>query len=368
VYVRENRVQTVDIYLNPAVFSISNPSVSRSRFNPGNSGALGTTEFRFETSAPGTALITIRNSAGRTVYTAELSTFETWSQAVTWKGRGADGNPLPEGMYTVQIDGKSIAVGDKEPVQSTVSLATEIDTSINIYPLSLSGGLPGLIFAPVPSVLPRGSFQIEAGLLFGKVSAFEPQDRAFSGLPFEAGLRVSLLDSLEIAAVLNTYPKFGGASAWGISGSTKWVLLHGKDTLPLSLAAGFSFAWVDTAGEAPLSPGRGAVLYAPLSYRFTYITALFSPALRWIGSGNPIPRLILSAGALYQGEHFTAGLSLRPEFDFSKNSDNRFNIKMGGEVKFYPPPSSLIFSLLGGVWIRGEYSGGFGGAGIGIIY
>jgi hypothetical protein len=373
VHVRENRVQTADIYLNPAAFSISRPALSRSRFNPGNSGALGTTEFRFEVSAPGTAVITIRDSAGRAVYTAELGEFETWSQTVVWRGRGPDGNPLAGGIYTALIEAESASVDG--PVKSSISLETEIDPSINIYPLSLSGGISGLIFTPVPAVLPRGSFQIDAGLLFGKVSAFEPAEAAFSGLPFEAGLRFSLLDTLETAAVLNTSPKFGGKADWGITGSVKWVLLRGEETLPLALAAGFSFTWAENGGEAPLGPGRGAVLYVPLSYRFNSISVLFSPAIRWPGPSDPIPRLLLSAGVLYQGSHFTAGISLRPEFDFSKNDGSRFSspadrmsVKMGGEIKFYPPPSNLVFSVLGGAWIRGTYAGGFGGLGIGIIY
>ncbi|MDR0878792.1 MAG: PEGA domain-containing protein [Treponema sp.] len=375
VYVRENRVQTADIYLSPAVFNIGKPTVSRSRFNPGNSGALGTTEFRFEVSAPGTGTLTVRNSAGRPVYAAELGAFETWSQSVEWKGRGSDGNPLPEGIYTAYIEAESSFNDDAPPVRRIISLETEIDASINIYPLSLSGGISGLMFVPVPAVLPRGSFQIEAGLLFGKVSAFEPAERPFTGLPFAAGLRFSLLDTLETSAVLNASPKFGGEAAWGISGAVKWVFLHGEADLPLSMAAGFSFAWAGSGGEAPLSPGRGAVLYLPLSWRFNAITALFSPAIRWIGPSDPVPRLLLSAGALYQASHFTAGLSLRPEFDFSPNTDNRFSspgdriiLKIGGEIKFYPPPSSLVFSLLGGAWFRGAYTGGFGGVGIGIIY
>jgi hypothetical protein len=243
-------------------------------------------------------------------------------------------------------------------------METEIDSSINIFPLSLMGGIPGLLFAPVSFVLPRGSFQIEAGLLFGRTSVGE---RAFSSLPFEAGLRLAPIKHLEIAAVFNAAPKFSGDAGWGFSGSARWEFLHPQEDLPLGMAVGISYAWAQNGGEAPLSPGRGGGLYLPLVLALSPVSLIFSPGMRWIGPDEPTPHLLLSAGALYQGSWFIAGPSLRSEFNFSDTGD-LFKLMMGGEFKIYPPPSNLVFSLLGGAWIQGSSAGGFGGIGIGVLY
>ncbi|MDR0623245.1 MAG: PEGA domain-containing protein [Treponema sp.] len=370
IYVREGKVQVVDITLSPAPFALTQGAVSRARFNPGNAGSLGLTEFRFEVSAPGRGTITITDREGETVYTAGLGPFRTWSQKAVWNGRGPDGNPLPEGIYRVLVETESLSGDDSAPVSRTLTLQTEIDSSINIYPLSLHGGMAGLLFAPAPGVLPRGSFQIEAGLFFGKTA---PGERAFSSLPFDAAVRFSPLDRLEITAVLNSLPKFGGPAVWGVSGSAKWVFLHGQRGFPPDFAAGLSYAWEEERGAAPFGAGPGLGLHFPLSWRRAPFTLLFSPGIRWPVQDDLIPRLLLSGGLLFQGPWFTAGLSLRPEFDFSAasgagNGDGPVFLLTGGEFKLYPPPSNLVFTLSGGAWLTGSAAGGFGGVGVGIIY
>jgi hypothetical protein len=368
IHVREGRVQVVDLTLSPAPFTAAQGAVSRARFNPGNAGSLGVTEFRFEVSAPGRGTVTVTNREGETVYTAGLGPFRTWFQAAAWNGRGPDGNPLPEGVYKVLIETESLPWDDSAPVSQSLAFQAEIDSSVNIYPLSLHGGMAGLLFAPAPGALPRGSFQIEAGLFFGKTA---PAARAFSSLPFDTGIRFSPLDRLEIAAVLNSLPEFGGAAAWGISGSAKWVFLRGESGLPLDFAAGLSYAWEEESGAAPLGAGPGLGLCLPLAWRRAPVSLLFSPGMRWPVQNGLSPRLLLSGGLLFQGPWFTAGLSLRPEFNFSADSEaggGPVFLLMGGECKFYPPPSNLVFSLSGGAWLTGSAAGGFGGVGVGIIY
>jgi hypothetical protein len=391
VYVREGITETLDFILEPAPFKLSGGTVSRRRFNPQNSGDLGKVEFRFQSSGPGRGILNILNQSGVEVYSLLLGPFETWSQGAIWSGRDQYGDPFPPGLYTARIEAESLPPEGREPERQTLSIETEIDPSINIYPLSLGGGIPGLLFAPVPFTLPRGSFQIEAGLLFGKFSAPEepassPGDRAFSGLPFEAGLRFSPLDRLEFSAAMNASPEFSGGMGWGFSGSAKWEILRGTGALQaerapmgrlsaLGLAIGLSYTWAGEGGEPPLGSGRGGGLYLPFSFQLNNISLLFSPGMRWPGPDDPIPRLLLSGGILYRGPWYSAGLSLRPEFDFTNTGSragipfaDRVRFLTGGEFKFYPPPSNLVFSVFGGAWIRGGNAGGFGGAAIGILY
>lgn len=369
VLVQEDWTVTAEFTLKPAAYTLGNGSVSRRRFNPANSGSLGRTEFRFEVSAPGSGVLTVKDTGGRPVYEVPLGPFQTWSQSVVWDGRNSTGERLPEGVYQVQIETEALPWGDAPPRSQTINLETVIDDSANIYPLSLQGLIPGLLFAPVPAALPSGSFQIETGLFFGKTA---PGERAFSTLPFDVGIRFSPLTRLELTAVLNVLPDFGNAAPWGLAGSAKWVFFPENGGLPLNIAAGLSYAWELENGTAPLSAGSGLGFYVPLSWRpHRSLSVLFSPGMRIPIPGDPVPRLLLSGGLLFRGSWFIWGFSIRPELNFSPAADrggNAAHLFMGGELKLYPPPSNLVFSLSGGAWFAGSEAGGFGGVSIGFIY
>jgi hypothetical protein len=376
IYVEENWTAAADFVLSPAAYTAGHGSVSRARFNPANPGSLGATEFRFEVSAPGRGIATVADSSGRVVHRASLGPFRTWAQSFVWDGRGSDGEPLPDGVYQVSIETESLPWDEAPPQTHTVSLKTEIDASARIYPLSLQGLTPGLLFVPVPAVLPPGSFQIETGLFFGKTTAPEP---AFSSLPFDAGIRFSPLESLELTALLNLLPKFGAAASWGLAGSLKWHFFPGTSRFPLDSALAASYAWGSDDAVAPLGPGPGFSLSLPVAWHLRPLTILFGPGMNIPVPGSAIPRLLLSGGLLFQGDWFTGGISLRPEFNFSpkpgqsgqagtEGRESPVRLLMGGEIKIYPPPSNLVFSLSGGAWLAGSAAGGFGGLGIGLIY
>ncbi|MDR1318911.1 MAG: PEGA domain-containing protein, partial [Treponema sp.] len=225
VFVREGRTSELIITLKPEPFRLSGGTVSRHRFNPHNAGSLGSVEFHFEVSGPGTGVLTIRDQGGLPVYTAPLGPFGSWPQRAVWNGRNRFGDVLEEGLYTAHIEGTAFSASSGDPLSAAepegriLKLQTEIDFSANIYPLSLSGGLPGLLFVPVPAALPPGSFQIEAGLLFGEFSLPEESihaapGRAFSSLPFDGGLRFTPLNRLEAAVTLNSNPCFDGGAGW----------------------------------------------------------------------------------------------------------------------------------------------------------
>ncbi|MDR1587221.1 MAG: PEGA domain-containing protein [Treponema sp.] len=395
VFVREGRTTELNVTLRPEPFRLSGGTVSRRRFNPHNAGTLGSVEFRFEVSAPGSGSLTIRDQGGVTVYTVPLGPFSSRSQQISWNGRDRFGDVLEEGLYTARIEGRAFSgASGKEPPAAgdpdlpaglesegeVLDLQTGIDFSASIFPLSFSGGVPGLLFAPVPVVLPRGSFQIEASLLFGRLSLPEESaragpERAFSSLPFEGGFRFVPLDRLEIGAVVNSNTRFDGGAGWGFTGSAKYAFLGGAGSLPLNMAAAVSYSWAGEGGEAPLGTGRGGGLYLPLSLDLGFVSFLFSPGMRWAGMDDPVPRLLLSAGALFQGPWFIAGVSLRPDFDFTNSGEragmtpaDRVRLLGGAEFKFYPPPSNLVFSLSGGMWLRGGDAGVFGGAAVGILF
>ncbi|MDR2941253.1 MAG: PEGA domain-containing protein [Treponema sp.] len=355
VLVDERNPVNADIYMRPAEFKFKNTSASRRRFNPKISGSLGSVVCRFEVTAPGSGTFTVLDKNGNPVFQENLAPFVTWEQSVTWNGRDSYGNFPPEGVYKILIEASG-----QESV--SVSLETEINYSISIFPLSLSSGLSGLVFSPLPNVLPAGSFQIEGSIFAGNFNG----EKIFSVLPFTAGIRVSPFNRLEISSVFNINPHFSAKAGWGVSGSAKFNILNGNG-FPLAFAGGFSYSWADENGNAPLNSGKGIGIYAPLSLELEKVSLAFSPGAFWRGPSGSIPELLLSTGILYRGGRFSAGVSARAEFDFAGNALNP-KILAGTEWRYSPMLSNMVFLCQFGMWTQNGNTGGYGGMGIGVIY
>jgi hypothetical protein len=371
VYVIRDMTQRLTIELKPAPFRLNKATARRLRFNPANSGSLGTTEFDFEVSAPGKGRVQVQDKNGGIVFSQDLRPFTSWSQAVVWDGRSMDGRVLPEGTYAVWIETESIPWDNSEPVRQKAELSVIIDNSIDIYPVSLSSGISGLLFSPAPDVIPPGAFQIDGSLLFGSAPVTRKPWRT---IPFAAALRFSPLKQFEVTAALNINPDFDVDTIWGIAGSVKWEAVVPREGFPLGWGAGLSYGWAREGTVTPFGMGTGVQLFLPLSWRLgPAFSLLFSPAVLWTGSqgypSEPAPRGILSGGVCFHHSFITAGISVRSEFAFSSRRPiDPQTVMLGGELKIFPPPSSFVFTLMGGAWFGNGKTGGFGGAGIGLIY
>jgi hypothetical protein len=370
VYVGENTVQNLDMALKPAVFRILNTSLARPVFNPGNAGSLGMTEINFEVNAPGGGTLLVLDSRGELLFVRELGPFSTRSQSSSWNGRDRWGQILPDGIYSIILKLESIPWDNSSPVEETSTLQVELDSSREIRPFTFFSGKSGLLFAPGPGLLPPGSFQVEGGMLFGSPpNAGQP----WKSLPFAAAFRFSPAARLEISTALNVLTIYDEGARTGFGGAVKWVFLNPAETNQFGFAAGASFAWTgktSTGSSAtPFGMGSGIELFIPLELAAGAFSFLLTPACIWTSDEgfpwDPAPRLLVSGGALYRWTYITAGLSARSEFNFIGRDPS---VMMGGEVKFFPPPSSFVFSVMGGMWNKGDTLGGFGGISIGMIY
>lgn len=369
VYVIEGGFQRLRFNLVPAEFRLSKVAARRPRFNPANSGTLGSTELAFEVSAPGRGSVTITNAGGDTVYFHEFRRFEDRAQGIAWNGRSWDGTALPDGDYRALIETESIPWDGSEPVIRRAFVMVAIDSSVQIYPLALSSGKAGLLFTPVPDTLPSGAFQLEGNVLFGRPFTASPE--AWRSLPFSAALRFPL-PWVEATAALNVTPEFGGGAVSSVAGSFKRRFLKAGD-LPLDMAVGFSYGWSAAGAQSPFSLDSGAELFFPLSWRFNgTFSLLVSPAVLWTGEqGYPseaVPRAVLTGGVLFRRPFISGGVSFRSEFRFSHDALRPGPLLIGAELRLFPPPSNFIINLLGGFWLEGSRRGGFGGAGIGLIW
>ena len=352
VLVTEDSVP-VNIVMNPALFKMENLSQSRSKINPmsQNETRLGTAEYRFEVTAPYSGFFNVIDNNGSIVFRKQLEYSDTRIQRFTWNGKDSFGNPLPEGIYTISVEAEN----------TQLKIETEIDYSLNLFPLSLNNGISGLIFSPLPNTLPAGSFQIEADTYYGNFDSF-------TGFPFIFGIRVSPINKLETTVVFNLNPR-NNDTGWGITGSIKYELV--KNDFPVAFALGISYSYTNDTGEHPLSAGKGIGFYIPLSYNFSSgslfsNTIVFSPGVFWHGPNDLTPFLLLSLGYLLEYKDIYSGLSVRAEIDFKDFS--KFRIFAGAEVRLFPIPSGLYFSLQAGMWTQNSNLGGFGGLGIGVVY
>jgi hypothetical protein len=388
--VEPDRTARLDMELSPAAFLLSGGRLSRPVFNPENTGELGSTSLSFEVSGPGSGTFSVLDQEGSQVYSRRIPPFETWSQRVSWNGRNDRGEPLGEGSYTLCVEAFPSSAEDPAPAGQSIRRQARIDPSLLIYPLSLSAAMPGLLYAPSPALLPPRSFQLESSLLLGMipsagVSGAPGNTFSGAGLPFELAFRFSPLKRLELAAALGN-PALKEENFWGFSASAKWLFigpggwnLAGRN-LPLQAALMGAFSWAPRAERTPQR--EGASLIVPLAWDFGSGFSLFAgPGLFWPGWKQGEPRLLLSLGPYFRRGMFSAGLSLRAEFELIREG-------LGGplgegpgagpgappvlfsaaELKLFPPVSNLVVTALGGFWNRGAAWGGFGGLALGAIF
>jgi len=377
LYVETGSFSELALILRPAVFSVGSASISRIRFNPANSGVLGAAFINFEVSAPGGGTFSVYDGKWNKIVSSALGPFNNRQQSIAWNGRNENGDILPDGSYTVIVEVISIPWDDSDPVKDGFVMELAIDSSSVISPLTFSSGKSGFLFAPLPSALPAGSFQLEGSLLGGSLVSNDP----WESISFSLAFRISPVKKLELSAALNPTVHFNENAELGVSGGVKWVFIDKDDAsrrqtahrhFPFGAAAGAVFSWTGNTALTPFGMACGIELFFPLELGLGKLFSLsVSPAALWTGPDGfplePIPRLLISGGLLMRLDYLSAGFSIRSEFDFNADPLPPF-ILVGGEIKIFPPPSSFVFSLIGGMWRRGNSMGGFGGVGIGMIY
>lgn len=366
IYVPRGSNAFVDFVMESAAFSVGELRTSRRRFNPSGSGQLGTVRIAFTVSAPGRARLTVRAPGGATVYAADIAYFADWDQSAIWDGKASDGSPLPDGSYEIVVEARS-GDGTKTIVRRS---RAEIDSGIEIRPGAVAGDVSGFLFVPTARNLPRGSFQLDSLLLFGKpFGAAEP----FGAPPAAFGLRFSPADKTEAAAALRIDAANGGSADVGLS--LKRALLAGIGPRPFALAATARWTYADSGEPSPFGAVGGIEIGMPAEMEIGRTTRSafvfhFSPSLRWVGPQglpeNAVPTAAAGAALEWKAQALTIGLAARVEKGFS--ADSPIPVSAALEARFFPPPSFISFNALCGFWRRGGNGGLFAGGGLALIY
>jgi hypothetical protein len=374
VEIYKRAVTELSVTLKEAAFGISGLQSNRTVFNPRNAGLLGLTRIRFRVSNYGRGRAVIRDPGGRIVLSQDLGRFDTWNQSFQWDGRAADGTPLPDGSYTVRIEGAGEQAGEKDSAE----LGVLIDSSIVLRFRTLWSGSAGLLYAPTADILPGGSVQVSSLVL---AHASGSGSGSIVRAPVNLGMRFGIgpLNRFELDTSVGGIIGYEDETfflPWFASSAFKVSLLRPSRTIDLSSAAQVKFTYQNThtdtlANFTGLSVGMpGGVHLGPLSL-------VFSPEviLSWeaVSSDPPAPAaygwiygrfgMLLDLPTLSVG----TSISLRSlRFDRGLGLDVPFQTAL--EAHWLIPNTQLFLSAS----VAGEFTAAddfflFGGVGLGIL-
>ena len=367
ITILEKGTTRVSANLEEAAFEIRSLDTSRKVFNPKNPGRLGITKVTFEVTSWGEGTLLITDVAGNEVFFKPLASFTTWEHSLEWDGSDSSGRPLPDGVYDLIVEARGRDSTDLQRLRTTVT----IDSSAVIGFRSVMSGISGTLFAPLPSTLPQGSFQTNAGII-GHYNLKHQMGR----YPTFAAVRVGLADGYELnlqGAIFvgpeSPVPFTGGIGfkyklpdmglfALGAFGKLTYVANTSVDTFHnyTGLSAGVTAALQTKPLTLTLSPEVVASPYAVI-YPKSPQSAKFSS---W-GYAR--------AGILADFGPLTAGIStsLRT-LPFSEGLDLQPPYSAGAEVHWLLPGTQLVLSA----YFTGEYRAVndyyfMGGGGFGFI-
>jgi len=377
VQIYERRVTELSVTLEEASFDISGLQSNRTVFNPRNSGLLGSARIRFRVSTYGRGRAVILDPQGRTVFSRDFDNFDTWHQGFEWDGRGADGTPLPDGGYTVHIEGAGGQAGQQDWAQ----LGLLIDSSIVLRFRSLWSGSAGLLYAPSADILPGGSVQLSSLVLaHGSGSGQE----AIIRVPVNFGIRAGL----DRANIFELDTSIGGIIGysdetfylpWFASAAVKASLLRPTGTFDLSSAAQVKLTYQNTHTDT-LANFRGLSVGLPTGLHMGPLTLVVSPeailswqAVSYNAEDTPDRRaygwIYGRFGLLLDVSPFSVGasLSLR-SLPFNRGFGLDFPFQSALEAHWLIPNTQLFVSAS----VAGEFEPSdsyylFGGVGLGIL-
>lgn len=359
VVIRKDQLSEVEITLREAPFELGELRSTPNRFNPRNPGVTSQTTLRFSVTAPGTGVAVLR-SPERTIVRDWEFDFTGPNQSFVWDGRLENGMPLPDGVYSVTLTG----VGSRDGIRDTSVAEISINSSIRVSLRTQWSSAPGLLFVPIPHLLPQGNGQfgsVVAGTL-GTVDG-----RTVARFPMVAGVQFGVGEYLEVSlrggAIVHSDPIanrfFAGASIarrlLAISGSGVQVssavigggLFRGRD-------AEGRYAGPDSRTDYP-----GAYVAVPTHAEIGSIGVVIAPEARISPApvhygaapppaNSPVLLLYPRVGLTLMTGPVTAGISAAPRFQISTTGLSFLPpIAAGAELHWAPRGSPIVFSVVG---------------------
>jgi hypothetical protein len=380
----------------PLPFTLVPASEALLRSDPRRPGSLGAARAAFKAQAPGGASAWVEDQGGRRV--RDLGELAVTGEAVIvyWDGRSDQGLMLPDGYYSVRLQGAGS--GSSGYASAAASRLVELASLGPLRASSLHGAYSGALLAPDSIVLPPGVNQVSGGA-YAYIDARDSSGIAPGGamsarVPAWFGLRLGGLpfEGAELAVSIMATPYLGydfvyDPSSFSLLGSLKGLLLSQGDFSAAFLArAGIGRFLDDDLADWPGSwdgaarfPGAGGGLvieYAPGPGRVFLsaeaIASRFYPEWGdqsgvWWGVPGFFAWAYLRGGveALIQlgpaGQLSAMASAAARSWPFGGPAGFQPPLSVAGELAWYAPSSPFVLhAYAAGQWER-FYSWYFGG-------
>lgn len=297
VLVPEDGIASAAFVLDPAPFTLSDLRLRRPSFNPANAGSLGTAEIRFTVTSFGRAELEVRDDRGIGVARIPVPPFSAPLQTVVWDGRDAEGRPLPDGEYSLELRAYP-EDPSADPAAFVRRGSVRIDSALLVAPRGLSGGLSGLGLFPDPFRDPDRLLRFHGAVR----PSFKP-DGSSAGTDVALGFQASIGRSGEAAVQGSLDP--GDPESGSLGAGFKLVLAR---TDPFHAAVFAAAALGSDPGDpSAVPPARAGFTLALGSPRIFGGLAVELEIPAW---EDPVPVLAFRAGAARAGGRFSVGLSV----------------------------------------------------------
>jgi hypothetical protein len=358
VRIEENALTRLGVPLVPAALRLEDLRSSRSQFNPGNPGLLGTARIRFRVSSYGEGRAAVLDAGGREVWHKALPRFTTWEQSFDWDGESDGGGPLPDGDYTLWV----VAWPEDGKDRLSVSLPLQLDSSLRLNYRALWNGTSGLLYVPTPEALARGSHQVSTLL----VAHAEAADDGYS---FRAPCALEL--DLHGGVILG----YGEVLPWFASAAVKLPLSRGWLESAAIAKLGYQGVLTDSfANFTGLTLGLPlSVALGPLSFHLAPELTLSLWEVSYEETDWPSPSFTawayLKGGIALNLESLTLGISAAARtLPFGRGFGIDLPVQAGLEAHWLIPGTQLF--LTGALTAEAGAGGSFylsGGAGLGLL-
>lgn len=174
VFIPANLLFNYDLTLQPAVFRVDSAKISRERFNPFNSGMLGSVSLGFMASSYGSAYYSIVDETETLVFEKQSDPFDTWQQDCFWDGRNMDGQVVADGLYffRASIVPENPEAAEQELYQLEFPLY--VDSSILVLPQGSRRPTAGPVFGWAGFLPSESSLYWGGGALFKAADPLAP--------------------------------------------------------------------------------------------------------------------------------------------------------------------------------------------------
>lgn len=266
VTIRENQTVQLDAQLVKAPFRISGLATSRKVLNPANPGLLGKLKVSFQVSTYGSGEASITDSRGNRVFRRAFPHFARREQSFTWNGRGANGSMLPDGSYTIRLQGRE----NESSPSSTKETAVTIDRGAFVGIRSMLSGTSGLLFSGTPEVLPPSSYS------FGSL-AIAHVEAAAAVVPVQLYVRAVPHPGIEIDGQGTVQLTSVGSVPYSVGAAGKLSLIKPSSRSGFQAAVSVKATYQSGTTADTLTNFSGISLGTPLEYRFGPAAVVLMP-------------------------------------------------------------------------------------------